>query len=86
MAWLQLFSDLYYHHYLKFQTTFNFQNGDMLYTFEEYTALGFDTPFNKETLNSAGISPKPGILYVPGPLVNRVPVGEYTSSSNTNKP
>ena len=32
------------------------------------------------------MSPKPGILYVPGPHVYRAPAVERRSSSNTNKP
>lgn len=33
--------------------------------FDEYTALGFGAPFKSDTLNSPGISAKPGILYTP---------------------
>lgn len=45
-------------------------------TLEEKTARGFEDPFKRATLNSPGMSPNPGILYVPGPLVKLVPVGE----------
>ena len=47
-----------------------------LLTFDEYTALGFVEPFNREQFISTGISVKPGILYIPGPRVNRNPSGE----------
>ena len=55
-------------------------------TLEEYTALGLDAPFSRETLNSMGMSPKAGILYAPGPRVNRKPSGEYFCCSSTNSP
>lgn len=59
---------------------------NLYHTFDEKTALGFDDPFNNDTLNSPGIFPNPGILYVLGPLVKMSPSGEYTISSKTNKP
>lgn len=55
-------------------------------TFDEYTALGFAEPFSNETVNSFGMSEKPGILYDPGPLVYNIPFGLYTSSSIVNIP
>lgn len=36
--------------------------------FDEYTALGFGAPFSSDTLNSPGISAKPGILYTPNKI------------------
>lgn len=37
-------------------------NGGSPTAFDEYTARGFCAPFSSDTLNSAGISAKPGIL------------------------
>lgn len=41
--------------------------------------------FNMLTLNSRGMSPNPGILYVPGPVVDKQPVLEFQRDSSRVK-
>lgn len=44
------------------------------------------TPCRNETLNSCGMSLNPGILYVPGPLVNSCPDCVHSDSSIVKRP